>query len=79
MGLFAAAVTAGNLAGLPAENLNLLAGGYVASRVLFNIFYINGTNGALATARSLTFFAGLGLVMTLFIQSGNALSSSVLA
>jgi uncharacterized MAPEG superfamily protein len=78
LGVFAAAVTEGNLAGLPAQNLNLLAGGYLVSRVLFNVFYITGTTPAMATGRSVSYFAGLSLVMTLFVQSGNALRASAL-
>lgn len=78
MGIFAAAVVAGNMAGLPAQTLNLLSGGYIASRVLFNLIYINHTTELGAAARSVTFFTGLGFVMTLFVKSGNALRERAL-
>lgn len=40
LGLYAAAIVAGHIAKLPSGQLNSLALGYVASRVLFNILYI---------------------------------------
>lgn len=74
--LFASAVVAGNLAGLSSQTLNVLSGGYLASRVLFNLIYINGTTQTAASARSLTYLAGMGMVFTLFIKAGNALKNS---
>jgi uncharacterized MAPEG superfamily protein len=41
VGLFAAAVVAGNIAKLDNTTLNYLSGGYLASRVLYNFVYIN--------------------------------------
>jgi uncharacterized MAPEG superfamily protein len=73
IGLFAAAVLAGNFAGLPARTLNLLSGGYVVSRVLYNWIYINSTRPAMALARTGMWSVGIGLIMTLLVQSGNAL------
>lgn len=78
LGLFAAAILAGNFAGLPNETLNLLSGGYVASRVLYNLIYINHTTEVGAAARTVTFFTGLGFVMTLFVKSGNAIRERAL-
>jgi len=37
LALFAAAVVAANAAGVPAHQLNQLTGGYLISRVLFNL------------------------------------------
>ncbi|KAH6717998.1 hypothetical protein DL95DRAFT_490546 [Leptodontidium sp. 2 PMI_412] len=66
LGLFAAAVVAGNLAGLSAETLNSLSGGYIVSR-------INNTSPSAANLRSLVFLTGVGCIWTLFIKSGNIL------
>jgi uncharacterized MAPEG superfamily protein len=71
--LFATAVLAGNLAGLPAQTLNTLSGGYLASRIVYNYIYINNTSIAMANSRTGTFLVGIGLIFTLFIKSGNAL------
>ncbi|KIN00528.1 hypothetical protein OIDMADRAFT_19570 [Oidiodendron maius Zn] len=76
LGLFAAAVVAGNLAGLPAETLNVLSGGYLASRVLYNLIYVTHTSEIMANVRSLTYFSGIGMIMALFIKSGNILSET---
>lgn len=52
LGLFATVVLAGNLAGLPAETLNVLSGGYLVSRIVYNFIYINNTFVAMANTRS---------------------------
>ncbi|KAI9654766.1 MAG: hypothetical protein M1821_005760 [Bathelium mastoideum] len=54
LGLFAAAVVAGNTAGVEAGLLNALSWGYVGSRVLYNLVYINNTTRALATILDIT-------------------------
>ncbi|PVH88067.1 hypothetical protein DL98DRAFT_544593 [Cadophora sp. DSE1049] len=73
LGLFAAAVVAGNLAGLPAQTLNTLSGGYLVSRIFYNYIYINNTSQAAANSRSAVYLTGIGMIFTLFIKSGNAL------
>ena len=73
LGLFATAVLAGNLAGIPTQTLNTLSGGYCLSRILYNFIYINNTSEAMANTRSVVFLAGIGQMFTLFIQSGNVL------
>jgi uncharacterized MAPEG superfamily protein len=78
IGLFAAAVVAGNIAGLPFRTLNLLSGGYLASRIVYNLVYINNTTPAVAASRSGVYLSGVGIIMTLFIMSGNALNKLVL-
>jgi uncharacterized MAPEG superfamily protein len=77
IGLFAAAVIAGNIAGLPAETLNTLSGGYILSRIVYNYIYITGTTETMASARTLAFFAGIGQLFALFIKSGNALRNRI--
>ena len=52
IGLFAAAVTAGNFAGLDNQLLNYLSAGYLASRIVYNIVYIHGDTTQLAMART---------------------------
>ncbi|PMD15456.1 hypothetical protein NA56DRAFT_733632 [Hyaloscypha hepaticicola] len=71
--LFATAVLAGNLAGLPASTLNTLSGGYLISRVLYNLVYINNTTEGVGHLRSVVFLAGIGQIFTLFVKSGNVL------
>jgi uncharacterized MAPEG superfamily protein len=73
LGLFATAVLAGNLAGLTAQTLNTLSGGYCLSRIVYNFIYINNTSEAMANTRTVVFLAGIGQIFTLFIQSGNIL------
>ena len=73
LGLFAAAVVAGNVAGLSATTLNTLSIGYLASRVAYTWIYINNTSEALAAARSIVYTIGVGQIFTLFIKSGNVL------
>ncbi|KAK6085234.1 hypothetical protein SCUP515_01052 [Seiridium cupressi] len=69
--LFAAAMTAGNAAGLSPEALNLLSIGYIVSRLLYTWVYIFGQdNPKLAVWRTRVWTAGIGFVMTLFIKAG---------
>ncbi|QIW97491.1 hypothetical protein AMS68_003009 [Peltaster fructicola] len=50
IGLFAAAVVIGNVAKLENSTLNTLSAGYLASRVAYNLLYINGTTDALGAS-----------------------------
>ncbi|KAI1179877.1 hypothetical protein F4777DRAFT_532315 [Nemania sp. FL0916] len=71
--LFAAAVVAGNNAGLSPLVLNGLSAGYVLSRVLYNYVYIFlGGNRAQAGLRTPVWFVGIGCLMTLFVKAGLA-------
>ncbi|TVY51820.1 hypothetical protein LCER1_G005717 [Lachnellula cervina] len=72
LGLFAAAVVAGNVAGLPAQTLNTLCALYLATRVVYTGLYITNTSAVMAGARSVVFTTGVGLCCTLFVKSGNA-------
>lgn len=73
IGLFASAVLAGNLAGLPAATLNTLSGGYLVSRVVYNAIYITNTSEGMANVRTVVFLSGIAQIMTLFVKAGNAL------
>jgi uncharacterized MAPEG superfamily protein len=73
LGLFASAIVAGNLAGLSSQTMNLLSGGYLASRIAYNFIYINNNTQAAANTRSAVYMAGIGMIFTMFIKAGNAL------
>lgn len=70
LGLFAAAVVAANTAKVPSHQLNQLTSGYLASRALFNLLYIYVTDEALATLRTGSYLASIGIIFTLFIKAG---------
>lgn len=70
IGLYAAAVTAGNAAGLSTKALNGLSLGYCLSRVVYNVVYIWAENEARAKWRSMSFMLSAALCCTLFIKAG---------
>lgn len=76
VGLFAAAVVAGNMARLDNSWLNILSAGYVLSRLIYNVIYINNTTASLAMVRSTVFTGGAGMIIALYIMAGNNLRSS---
>lgn len=61
--LFAAAVIIAHTLQGPQDTANLLAMGYIASRVVYGVLYIAG----LGTLRSLVWIAGLACVIGLFV------------
>ena len=71
IGMFAAAVVAGNAAGLDQRLLNTLSLGYVLSRVAFNIVYVWQDINNIKTLRPVVFFAGVAMYMTLFVKAGS--------
>jgi uncharacterized MAPEG superfamily protein len=71
---YAAAVTAGNFAGLAPQTMNMLSGAYLAIRTIYNLVYINGDTAALAGARTTIYTIGVGLVCTIFVMAGNAMN-----
>jgi uncharacterized MAPEG superfamily protein len=74
LGLFASAVVAANVAGVNTKLVNILSGGYCATRALYNVVYVNNTTPAIANVRSLTYLAGVGMIMTMFVAAGNAVN-----
>ncbi|KAI0403461.1 hypothetical protein F4802DRAFT_290485 [Xylaria palmicola] len=71
--LFAAAVVAGNSAGLGAGTMNALSLAYVASRVVYNWVYIFlGSNRQLAGLRTPVWFVGVGTALAMFVKAGLA-------
>lgn len=73
LGLFAAGVCAGNIARLENRWLNGLSWGWLASRVVYNVLYVNNSTKSLAKARAGVFMAGMGMIFTLFVKAGNKL------
>jgi uncharacterized MAPEG superfamily protein len=70
VGFFAAAVVAGNLAGLSSRTLNGLSAGYVLSRVAYTVFYVSNTNPKLSDVRSALWLVGVAQCVILFIKAG---------
>lgn len=69
--VFAAAVVAGNSAGLSPLTLNALSLGYIVSRVVYNYVYIFlGSNRKLAGLRTPIWFVGIGQALALFVKAG---------
>lgn len=66
-------MVAGNVAGLESTVLNGLAYGYVASRVVYNVVYVNNTSKVMASGRSVVWMSGVGCCFGLFILAGNRL------
>ncbi|KAI8959473.1 hypothetical protein F5Y11DRAFT_332948 [Daldinia sp. FL1419] len=71
LGVYAAAVTAGNAAGLSAKTLNALALGYLAARVLYTWIYIWGQeNRRITPLRTVVWSVAMGCCMALFSLAG---------
>ncbi|KAI1084057.1 hypothetical protein F5B20DRAFT_363931 [Whalleya microplaca] len=71
LGLYAAAVTAGNAAGLSTEIMNSLSIGYLTLRVFYTWIYIWGQeNRKFAPLRTLVWGAHMALVMSMFVMAG---------
>ena len=77
LAFFAAAVTAGNAAGLAPQTMNILSGAYLAIRTVYNLVYINGDTQPLGGLRSTVYTAGVGLVCTIFVMAGNAMNKKL--
>jgi len=73
LGLYAAAIVAGNMSLLSTSTLNALSLGYLASRVVYNYIYVNNQTQGMASARTLVWLGGIGCIFGLFIKSGNVL------
>ena len=71
--LIAAAIFAGNLAKLDITLLNTAALGYVLSRVLYTVLYINIDRVRYSYIRTATYGAGLFTCFYLLVKSANAM------
>jgi uncharacterized MAPEG superfamily protein len=69
LGVFAAAVVAGNAAGLSPGRLNGLSIGYVFTRFVYNHIYIF-QDVVPSIARSASWMTSIGLLFAMFIQAG---------
>ncbi|KAL1839035.1 hypothetical protein VTJ49DRAFT_1935 [Mycothermus thermophilus] len=74
LGLYAAAITAGNAAGLATGRMNRLALTYVLSRAVYNYVYVVlQDNARLAAVRPLVWGVGIAVVMGLFVGAAGKL------
>lgn len=78
IGLFAAAVVAGNAAGLSPKLLNGLSVGYCLSRVAYNFVYIHAETRMQAHGRAATFLFGIACCFHLFVKAGEKFKHAVL-
>jgi len=70
--LWAISIVAANLFGVETRTNNLVAGGLIIGRVLYNYLYINNPKSrTMAALRSLTWISGIGASFTLLILSAN--------
>lgn len=56
--------------------MNLLSVGYVLSRVVYTLVYINNTTVGMARVRTLVYLVGIGQIVALYVMSGMALARS---
>ncbi|KAK1822416.1 hypothetical protein LTR12_003175 [Friedmanniomyces endolithicus] len=77
MGIFAAAVTAGNAAGVGAGRMNALSIGYVGVRFAYNHIYIFQDLLPPVT-RTLAYMTGVVLCMAMFVQAGMTMNARTL-
>ncbi|KAK4044740.1 hypothetical protein C8A01DRAFT_42642 [Parachaetomium inaequale] len=75
LGLYAAAVVAGNAAGVAAERLNQLTLAYLLSRAVYVYTYVVlQDNARMAGLRPLVWGAGITAMMMLFVAAGKAVN-----
>lgn len=87
IGLFASAVVLGTLVGIPTQEMNVFAAGWIASRVTYNvsrfalttkltiqILYISTTSTIPSFARSVVFVGGVVACLSVFVKSATLLS-----
>ncbi|KAF2457473.1 hypothetical protein BDY21DRAFT_343968 [Lineolata rhizophorae] len=72
--LVTTAIILGNWAQLPAAELNTFVAGYIASRIVYCLLYINTTRGKLSFIRSGTFIAGMLWCTYTIVKSCSILS-----
>ncbi|TFK48899.1 hypothetical protein OE88DRAFT_434138 [Heliocybe sulcata] len=71
MPLWVAAVLAGNYAGLDEKTLNVASVAFIVLRAVYNYIYVNQNTQAHGNLRTLTWFAGIGVPLTLLIKAAN--------
>jgi uncharacterized MAPEG superfamily protein len=66
---------AGNAARLPAELMTRLTLAYLGSRAVYNYVYVvMQDNAKVAPVRSFVWVSGIGIIMSMFVMAGQALS-----
>ena len=60
VGIYAAAIVAANVAKVPASTCNTAAAIYLASRVVYNMLYINTEKLSTSNLRTVAFLLGVG-------------------
>ncbi len=76
LGFFAAAVTAGNIAGLSPRALKALSTVYVLVRAVYNVVYIfNDTMPR--PAKGWCWLTGVGCCLTMFVMAGNKMRKAL--
>ena len=78
LGFFAAAIAAGNAAGLSPGFLNTISFAYIANRVVYNFLYIYGTTNTIAFTRTYTWLGSMALVSSVFVAAANKLRKPLL-
>ncbi|KAF2032296.1 hypothetical protein EK21DRAFT_61268 [Setomelanomma holmii] len=74
---FVGAVVVGNTVGLDASMLgtmNVVMGMYLVLRMVYTVLYINTTTQKTSYLRSLTWFAGVVLLMGVYVRAGSVLA-----
>ena len=79
IGLFATAVIAGNMANISHTWLNAMSVGYLISRIIYNLIFINNTTLILAWTRTAVFMSGVAMILTMFVLAGNKLALQQIA
>ncbi|KAK4580101.1 hypothetical protein LTR86_000303 [Recurvomyces mirabilis] len=69
--LYAAAVLAGNAAGLPAQDLNTMAYSFIGARTLYCALYMTVTNDIAALARTGVYAWSIGIPLVALWKAGN--------
>ncbi|EPQ50925.1 hypothetical protein GLOTRDRAFT_141378 [Gloeophyllum trabeum ATCC 11539] len=69
--LWAAAVLAGNYAGLENKTLNVCSAAFIALRALYNYIYVNQKTHSQGNLRTITWFAGVFIPLGLLIKAAN--------
>ncbi|OJD17623.1 hypothetical protein AJ78_02273 [Emergomyces pasteurianus Ep9510] len=74
--LFAAAMVAGNIAKLPAKDLNLIAAEYLGARILYTALYMRVRSEGLSYLRTGVWAWSIGLPLYGLIKAGRALAEA---
>ena len=72
--LFAAAMIAGNMAGVPSREMNVLGAEYLGVRLLYNVMYMAARNEAASYLRSGVYAWSVGIPMYLLIKAGGKIN-----